>query len=311
MKKYYVGIDVGGTKIKFGIFYKQELIKLWEIETNTENNGEFIVNDIVNSLNEVFKTDNIKYYQILGIGIGVPGIVKDGEVIYAPNIFWKNKKIVQEMQKLTKVKNIKCINDANTAILGEQWKGEAKKYKNFVLITLGTGIGGGVIIDGKLHEGASGAAGEFGHTYCEAASKYVCNCGKIGCAELICSANGLVRVAQSLLDEVKDENIDKSQYESAKNIWKLVENGDELAIKVANIFGKNIGIMLSNIAASLNPEAILIGGGMAKSGPIVIEYIKKYFNEYAYKTCKNTVIEAASLDNKAGIYGCAKLVMNK
>ena len=177
------------------------------------------------------------------------------------------------------------------------------------MITLGTGIGGGVIAHGKLLEGASGAAGEFGHTYCEAASKYTCNCGKIGCIELVCSANGLPRVAKSLLDELNDESIDKTAYESTKNIWKLVESGDELAIKVANIFGKNIGIMLSNIAAIFNPEAILIGGGMSKSGFIVIEYIRKYFSEYAYKTCKDTVIEAASLDNKAGIYGCAKLVM--
>lgn len=311
MKKYYVGIDIGGTKIKFGLFYKQELIKLWDIQTNTENNGENIISDASNSLLEILKLENIKYYQIAGIGIGVPGIVKNGEVIYAPNIFWENRKIVKEMQELTKVKNIKCINDANAATLGEQWKGNAKKYNNFVFITLGTGIGGGVIIDGKLHEGACGSAGEFGHLYVDDAEKYTCNCGKKGCVELIASANGMPRVAKSILDDLKDNSIDRGQYESTKNIWTLVENGDKIALEVADIFGKNIGIMLANISGVLNPEAIIIGGGMSKSGPIVIEYIKKYFDEYSYRGCKNTIIEAASLDNKAGIYGCAKLVMNK
>lgn len=311
MKKYHVGIDIGGTKIKFGLFYKQELIKLWEIETNTENNGENIINDTANSLIETLKLDDIKYYQISGIGIGIPGIVKNNEVIFAPNIFWKNKNIIKEMEDLTKIKNIKCINDANAATLGEQWKGNAKKYKNFVLITLGTGIGGGVIIDNKLYEGALGSAGEFGHLYSDDAKKYMCNCGKCGCVELVASANGLPRIAESILDDLNDCSIDRQKYESTKNIWTLVENGDNIATRVAEIFGKNIGIMLANISAILNPDAIIIGGGMSKSGPIVIEYIKKYFNEYSYKGCKNTIIEAASLDNKAGIYGLAKLAMNK
>ena len=311
MKKYYVGIDIGGTKIKFGLFDNEVLIKLWDIETNTENNGEYIIKDAVNSLVDTLKSENMEIDQVLGIGVGVPGIVKNGEVIYAANIFWKNKNVIKEMQDLTKIKNIKCINDANAATLGEQWKGEAKKYNNFVFITLGTGIGGGIIIDGKLQEGAFGAAGEFGHMYLEDAKNYTCNCGKSGCAELVASANGMPRVAKDLINELKDENIDKSQYESTKNIWILVENGDKIAIKVAEVFGKNIGILLSNISAALNPEAIIIGGGMSKSGPVVIDYIRKYFDKYSYMGCKDTIIEAASLDNKAGIYGLAKIVMDK
>lgn len=309
MKKYYIGIDIGGTRIKFGLFYKQDLIKYWDIGTNTSDNGEYIISDIAQSLLEILKQDDIKYYQIAGMGIGVPGIVKNGEAIYAPNIFWQNKKVVKEMQELTKIKNVKCINDANAATLGEQWKGNANKYKNFIFVTLGTGIGGGVIIDGKLHEGAFGAAGEFGHFYVDDAKNLTCNCGKQGCVELIASANGMPRVAKKILLDLHDTTTGRGKYESTKNIWKLVESGDQIALTVADVFGKNIGIMLSNISAILNPEAIIIGGGMSKSGPIVIEYIQKYFNQYVYKGCKNTVIEAASLDNKAGIFGCAKLVM--
>ncbi len=311
---YVYGVDVGGTSVKIGLFSGEgELIEKWSIPTNTENNGEAILPDIAASIDAKSKEKGIGDSEILGVGLGLPGPVDDRGIIRkAVNLHWNDTFNVEE--KLAACFDgrlkVKAGNDANVAALGEAWMGAGKGYKNIVMVTLGTGIGGGVIINGQIVTGTWGAAGEIGHIYTGTDTEEPCNCGNRGCLEQFASATGIVRLLKEELENNPDEASEmRDKPLDSKNMWEAVKNGDKLSIRVAEKFGKYLGTGLSVVAGVLNPEIIIIGGGVSMSGDVIMPYITKNFKEHVFHASGETVFTRATLGNDGGIYGAAALLI--
>lgn len=312
MKKYVFGVDIGGTTVKIGLFkMPEELVEVWEIPTRTEQNGKHILSDTAKEILSKIEEKEISKTEVEGIGMGIPGPVSaDGDVLKCVNLGWGIFNVEQEMEKLTGLR-AKAGNDANVAALGEMWKGGGCGYKDIVMITLGTGVGGGIIIDGHILPGMNGAAGEIGHIPMKDGEKETCGCGKKGCLEQYASANGIVRITKSYLKEYP--NIDSSlrtmKTYTSKEIFDEAAKGDQAALCMANEVGSMLGKALSAVSCVVNPEAFIIGGGMSKAGDILIDTIKKYYMEYAFHAARNTIFNLAKLGNNAGIYGAAKLIL--
>ena len=311
---YVYGVDVGGTSVKIGLFSGEgELIEKWSIPTNTDNNGEAILPDIAASIDAKSKEKGISDSEILGVGLGLPGPVDDKGIIRkAVNLHWNDTFNVEE--KLAACFDgrlkVKAGNDANVAALGEAWMGAGKGYKNIVMVTLGTGIGGGVIINGQIVTGTRGAAGEIGHIYTGTDTEEPCNCGNRGCLEQFASATGIVRLLKEELENNPDEASEmRNKPLDSKNMWEAVKNGDELSIRVAERFGKYLGTGLSVVAGVLNPEIIIIGGGVSMSGDVIMPYITKNFREHVFHASGDTIFTRATLGNDGGIYGAAALLI--
>ena len=246
-----------------------------------------------------------------GIGIDVPGpINEEGVVPHTANLGWGYKEVTRELEELT---GLKCRdgNDANVAALGEMWKGAAAGHRSGVMVTLGTGVGGGIIIGGKIVTGANGAGGEIGHIHVDDHIPGVCGCGNHGCLEQVASANGIVRLARWMMEEKGEirTSIDTESM-SSKDIWDAVKAGDAFAMEVAERFGKYLGLALANIASTVDPEVFVIGGGVSKAGQVVLDYIKKYYVQYTFRSCRDARFVLAAVGNDAGIYGSAKLVID-
>lgn len=310
MKEYIFGVDIGGTSVKLGLFKSEgQLLEKWEIETRKENKGKYILTDIVETLENKLKEKNISKKNVLGVGIGIPGPVKDdGTVLKCVNLGWGIFNVVEEVNKLIKLP-VSAGNDANVAALGEVWQGGGKGFKNIVMVTLGTGVGGGIVIDGKIIPGSYGAGGEIGHIkVCENEIEY-CGCGKTGCLEQYASATGIVNLAKKALIDIRTKS-KLREYEniSAKDIFDLAKEGDELALTLVDDFSANLGKALANISCVIDPEIFVIGGGISKNGDILIKNIAKYFRKNAFHVSKDTKFELARLGNDAGIYGAAKLI---
>ena len=312
MSKIVLGVDVGGTAVKLGVFTVEgNLIDKWEIPTRTEEQGKYILTDIAE--NVLAKCKDIGYAKedILGMGIGVPGPVKeDGIILTADNLGWGEMNIVGNMESLLGVP-VKAANDADAAALGEMWKGGGQGFSDIVAVTLGTGVGGGVIVQGSLVIGAAGAAGEIGHINVEAVEEEACGCGNKGCLEQYASATGVVRLAQRRLVLDAKPSVLRDGELSAKKIWDAVKDGDELAIEVAEKFGFYLGRGLAVVAAVVNPQAFVIGGGMSKAGEILLKYIEPYYRKFSYHCVKDVKFKFAKLGNDAGIYGAARLVIGE
>lgn len=311
MDKYCFGIDVGGTTVKCGLFgIDGEVLEKWEVPTRTEDNGKNILPDVAASINAKIEERSMNRDEIAGVGIGVPGPVNDeGEVPVAVNLHWGYVHIVKEMEQMTGLK-VKAGNDANVAALGEQWKGGGVGYHNLILVTLGTGIGGGVIINDKILTGSHGAGGEIGHAHVEDAIKDACNCGNCGCLEQVASATGIARLAREELASCDEASVLRGREEvSAKAVFDAVKEGDALAIRVAERFGHYLGKTLAVFACVTDPEVFVIGGGVSKAGPILLSFVEKYYQKYAFSACRNAKFALASLGNDAGIYGAAKMVL--
>lgn len=310
MQKYIFGVDVGGTTVKLGLFTTEgTLLEKWEIKTRKEEEGKYIIKDIVETIENKLNENNISKSEVLGIGIGVPGPVKDdGTVLKCVNLGWKVFNIVDQVNKLVKLP-IKAANDANVAALGEMWRGGGKGYKNAVMVTLGTGVGGGIIVDGKIISGSNGAGGEIGHIKVSDNETECCGCGNKGCLEQYASATGIVSLANKALKTMKTKS-DLKNFEnlSAKDIFDSAKVGDELALELVDDFGNRLGKALANIACIINPEIFVIGGGLSKNGSFLIENITKHFKENAFHISINTKFELAKLGNDAGIYGAARLI---
>ena len=246
------------------------------------------------------------------MGIGVPGPVNErGEVPCAVNLFWGFKEVTKELTELTGLP-AKAGNDANVAALGEAWKGAAAGAKNVILVTLGTGVGGGIIVDGKIVGGAHGAGGEIGHAAVDHEEKEACNCGNCGCLEQYASATGIVRVAQRTLAATDEQTVlRKFTKLSAKNVLDAFKEGDKVACDVMAQVGEMLGGTLAMFACVTDPEAIVIGGGVSKAGQPLIDCIQKYYEKYAFTACKKTPIILATLGNDAGIYGSARMVIKE
>ena len=310
VKNYCFGIDVGGTTIKLGLFDRAgNVLDKWEIKTRTEENGKYILPDAAQAVLTKMSDRGLKKEEIAGIGIGVPGPVgESGIVPVAVNLHWGRVNIVKEMEEMTGI-HTKAGKDANVAALGECWKGGGEGYKDLILVTLGTGIGGGIIVDGKIVTGSHGAGGEIGHSHAEDAITDPCNCGNCGCLEQVASATGIVRLAKEELASSDEASSLRSGEVSARTVFDAVKAGDALAIRVAERFGKYLGKALAVFACVTDPQIIVIGGGVSKAGPVLLDYIQKYYRQYAFSACKDTVFALATLGNDAGIYGCAKMVL--
>ena len=311
MGTYCFGIDVGGTTVKCGLFRTDgTLVEKWEIPTRKENNGDQILPDVAAAVNAKMEEKGISKEEVEGVGIGVPGPVNSkGEVSRAVNLFWGYKNVVGEMEELTGL-HAEAGNDANVAALGEAWKGAAEGSKNVILVTLGTGVGGGIIIDSKIIAGYHGAGGEIGHACVNHNEVRPCNCGNHGCLEQYASATGIVRVANDILEESKeDSKMRHVEKLSAKNVLDFYKEGDALAVKTMEKVGDILGSTLAVFACVTDPEAIVIGGGVSKAGKPLTDCIQKYYQKYAFPSCKSTPIILASLGNDAGIYGAARMVI--
>ena len=310
MKKYVFGVDVGGTTVKMGLFNVDgEVLDKWEIKTRTENGGEAILPDIAAAANAKMEEKGIAKEEVAGLGIGIPGpIDEEGVVPHTANLGWGYKEVSKELSELTGLP-CKGGNDANVAALGEMWKGGAAGYKNVVMVTLGTGVGGGIIIGGKILTGSNGAGGEIGHLHVDDNIPGQCGCGNKGCLEQVASATGITNLANQALAASDKPSMLREGEVSAKTVFDAVKADDELAKEIAERFGKYLGTALANITAVTDPQAIVIGGGVSKAGPILLEYVEKYYQQYCFKSCKNVKFALATLGNDAGIYGCAKLVL--
>lgn len=312
MQEYCFGIDVGGTTVKMGLFRTNgEMLEKWEIPSHTENGGMRILPDIAEAALKKLEEKKIDKSQVAGIGIGVPGPIDAyGVVPHTANLGWGYKEVTRELTELTGLP-CKGGNDANVAALGEMWKGAASGYQNGVMVTLGTGVGGGVILEGKIVVGAHGASGEIGHIHVDDQVPGECGCGNYGCLEHVASANGIVRLAKWMMEQHPAETSMDMETVTAKEIWDAVKAGDPFACEVAERFGHYLGLALSAVAATADPEVFVIGGGMSKAGAVVIEYIRKYYMKYVFRGCRETEFVLASLGNDAGMYGAAKLVIEE
>lgn len=309
---YCFGVDIGGTTVKLGLFQEDgEIREKWEIRTRTENMGCNILPDIAASLKEMMEKHGISAAEVTGIGIGVPApITEDGVVKATANLGWGYKEVKKEMEELTGIRTA-TGNDANVAALGEMWLGGGRGCKNMIMVTLGTGVGGGIIIGGKILTGAHGAGGEIGHLCVNDEETECCGCGNKGCLEQYASATGITRLARKKLENVDKETILKKETVNAKIVFDAVKAGDEVAKEIAVSFGKYLGYALANLAAAVDPSVIVIGGGVSKAGEVLIPYIEKPYQERAFFADKDVTFALAELGNDAGICGAAKLVLDE
>ncbi len=310
MSKKVFGIDIGGTTVKLGLFTMDGvLLDKWEIPTRTEEKGKYILSDIADSIKARCEQEGYTKEDIAGVGIGAPGPVKaDGVIQFADNLGWGELSITDIMGELLGVP-VKAANDANVAALGEMWQGGGQGFSDVVAVTLGTGVGGGVIIGGTLLAGSLGSAGEIGHINVESQEEESCSCGCKGCLEQYASATGVVRLAKKRLMLDGQPSVLRHAELSARCIWDAVKEGDAVAIEIAEQFGHYLGRGLASVAAVVNPEVFVIGGGVSKAGEILIEYMKPYFERYSFLGVRNVKFKIAKLGNDAGIYGAARLMI--
>ena len=310
MKKYCFGIDVGGTTVKCGLFSTEGVpLDKWEIPTRTEENGKNILPDVAETILAKIAEKEIAKENITGIGIGVPGPVNEnGCVPCAVNLHWGYKDIEGELKEMTGIP-VKAGNDANVAALGELWKGGGAGARSMIMVTLGTGVGGGIIIDEKIVPGYHGAGGEIGHVHVEDAITDPCNCGNCGCLEQVASATGIARLAREELAASDEPSVMRGKdHVSAKTVFDAVKEGDAVAIRVAERFGLYLGKALASFSCVVDPQIIVIGGGVSKAGPILLDFIEKNYRKYTFQPCRETDFALALLGNDAGIYGAARMV---
>ena len=313
MHPYAFGVDVGGTTVKLGLFSRDgALLEKWEIPTRTQNNGENVLPDIVASIRSKLSEKNIAPQNVEGIGIGVPGPVSaDFTVNKCVNLGWGVFNLKEKMnQLLPEIPNVAAGNDANVATLGELWQGGGKGYQSAVMFTLGTGVGGGVVVDGKIVAGANGGAGEVGHMTVEPGETVPCACGKYGCLEQYASANGIVRMSKVMLSHCdKPSGLRDLEHFTAKDICDLARNGEEMAMDIVERFGEYMGRAMSYVACTADPDVFIVGGGMSRAGSIITDVMLKYYRRYAFHVSTGTSIALAELGNDAGMYGCAKMIL--
>ena len=311
--KYVFGVDIGGTTVKLGLFdEKGELLDKWEIPTDKTDKGKNIVGDVCDSIKSKISGRGITAGDVMGVGVGAPGAVDEDGVMTggAVNLGWDVFNLRTTMEE--KLDGIKVVagNDANVAAYGEMLKGGGKGHKNVVAVTLGTGVGGGVIIGGRLITGATGAAGEIGHIRVDDEETLKCNCGHTGCLEQFASATGIARLAKRRLEaDDKASVLRSAEVLDAKAVFDAVKAGDEVAIEIAKEFGRYLGKGLASVADVVNPEVFVIGGGVYKAGEILLSFVEPEFEKYVFPPCKGAKFALAELGNDAGIYGCAGMIL--
>lgn len=313
MKKYAYGVDIGGTTVKIGFFETTgKLVDTWEIPTRTENDGELILPDIAESIKENNEKKSITTDDIEGIGMGVPGPVKDdGTVLKCVNLGWGVFNVEKALSVICGGVKVKAGNDANVAALGEMWQGGGKGYEDVVMITLGTGVGGGIIRGGKIVAGTNGAAGEIGHMPMIDDESECCGCGKKGCLEQYASANGLVNVAEKYIaaHRTVETELDLNAGFTAKDVCDAAKAGDKAGIAAVEESMRLLGKAMASVSCVIDPQVFVVGGGLSKAGNIIIDTASKYYKEYAFHASRETEIKLATLGNAAGMYGGVKMVI--
>lgn len=304
---YKFGVDVGGTTVKIGLFSGDgKLEEKYEIATDKSDQGAHIIEHIAAKLDEIIAEKSYGILDCMGVGIGLPGPVDRGMILGCVNLGWGIFSIVEEFSKAFHNVPVYAGNDANTAALGEYVAGAGKGMKNMMMVTLGTGVGGGIIIDGRILEGANGGAGEIGHIPVNPQEQDICGCGKKGCLEQYASATGIVRVAEKLRKENGNTALPAGC--TAKQVFDYAKEGDELAMQAVEELGRYLGLALASCVCVLNPEGIVIGGGVSRAGKILLDVTEKNFQTYVFKPCRNVKFCLAELGNDAGIYGAAAMV---
>ena len=310
--KYGFGVDLGGTTVKIAYFDENgTLLSKWEIPTVTTGGGQQILPDIAASIQQYIRENHVDPAEIIGVGIGVPGPVDgQGVVNKCINLGWGVFNIAQELSRLTGFP-VKAGNDANVAALGEFWKGGGQGCRNMVFATLGTGVGGGIVIDGKLLYGAHGSGGEIGHMVLNREETERCGCGKRGCVEQYCSATGIVRMAYKHLaatDAFSSLRILESI--TCKDIFDAGKAGDAVAQQILETYYSLLGEFLADLCCVVNPEAVVLGGGVSKAGQVLIDGTRPHFLKHVFHAASNVSFHLASLGNDAGAYGAFKLVLD-
>ena len=309
---YCFGIDIGGTTVKCGLFTTEGvLLEKWEIKTRTEENGKAILPDVAETILKKMEEKGIEKTEVTGVGVGVPGpVVKEREVQVAVNLHWGYTMLADDLEKLLDQIPVKVGNDANVAALGEMWKGGGEGTKNLIMATLGTGVGGGIILNEKIWTGEQGVGGEIGHIHVMEGEKEACNCGGHGCLEQVASATGIARTARRMLAaDNRPSTLRSLKNISAKNVLDAAKAGDALALESLNKSCYYLGWALATISMVLDPQAFLIGGGVSKAGTFLTDIIKRYHDELSPMATKKADIVLAKLGNDAGIYGAAKLII--
>ncbi len=314
MKEYAFGIDLGGTTAKVGLFTTAgELLEKWEVPTDTSHAGEHILANLAAAVRGKMEEKSLSAQQVEGVGVGVPGPVLDSRIvpIVCANLGgWGDRNVAEDLSALLDGLPVLVGNDANVAALGEIWMGAAKGCRNAVMVTLGTGVGGGVIVNGKVIDGVHGAGGEIGHITVNPHETAVCGCGKRGCLEQYSSATGVVRCMKKLLEEDPDTPcVLRDTDFVAKDVFDAARSGDVLAAREVDQMTATLGMALANIAAVVDPEMFLIGGGVARAGAVLFDPLTAHYRDTAFRSCRDIPIKAASLGNDAGIYGAVRLIV--
>lgn len=326
MKAWTIGVDLGGTEIKFGLFDDQ-LQNSWSIPTNRQNQGKYIMADIAASIKQRCDKFGITKDELKGVGIGVPGPVLGGNVVrHCVNLGWGQMDVGNDLSKLlgelfecSPEEFVICAaNDANVAALGEMWLGGGSGTSSVVMVTLGTGVGGGIVVDGRILNGVGGCAGEIGHIICVEDEDIVgrCSCGHKGCLEQIGSATGIVNYAKLYLEHASEVSVLREQWEkagdiTAKDVLDAAKNGDMAAVRITDKVFMYLGKALAGICDVVNPECVLIGGGVSAAGEYLRAKVESYFKVYAFAGTEDTPIRLATLGNQAGIAGAAYMVISK
>lgn len=313
MKPYAVGVDVGGTTVKIGIFRTSgDLLLKWEIVTDKKDGGRNILPDIANSIKSMLSNKGIGLDEIQGVGIGIPGAILNRSIVNrAVNLGWDVVPVKDQLEQLFDGKiNVLVGNDANVAALGEMWQGGGKGFKDIVMVTLGTGVGGGIIINEQILDGTFGAAGEIGHMPVNPQETRVCGCGKKGHLEQYASATGIANTAKAVVSSTKEDTELKGLDSiTAKDVFDAAKRGDKVALGIVDYTAEILGRGLAMVAAVVDPQAFVIGGGVSKAGPILTDSIQKYYRKYAFHASEDTKFVLATLGNDAGIYGAVRMVL--
>jgi glucokinase len=313
MDKILIGVDVGGTSVKTGMFSREgRLIAKTEIPTDREDNCKNVIRDIAQNIHAMAEKYDIREENVIGTGIGVPGpVLKDGYVEVCVNLGWRDKYPGKELAGFFPGMRVELGNDANVAAFGEAWQGGAKGYANVVLLTLGTGVGGGVILDNHILNGRHGLAGELGHIHIRDEEKEFCNCGGQGCLEQVSSATGIVREAKRMLlkNTAPSAMRDFGDRLTAKDVCDCGKAGDRTADETMETVCRYLGLAISYATMTVDPDVFVIGGGVSAAGEYLIGKIMKYYDRYTTISKNHAKIVTAKLGNDAGIYGAARMVL--
>lgn len=310
--RYGFGVDIGGTTVKIAYFDEAgTMLDTWEIPTVTENGGQQILPDVARAVESYIAEKKIDRNTIIGVGVGVPGPVNSkGVVNMCVNLGWSRKEVAKELESLIGFP-VKAGNDANVAALGEYWKGSAASFDSMVMATLGTGVGGGIVVDGQLLHGAHGAGGEVGHMVLNRHETERCGCGNRGCVEQYCSATGLARLTKIRLAQDEMPSVLRQVASPvAKDVFDAGKRGDGLALEVLEQYYDYLGEFLATVCAVIDPEVVVLGGGVSKAGDVLLEGVRRGYEKFCFHGVKDVKIMAAELGNAAGSYGAFKLVLD-